>query len=83
LKYLAAVESSLGTFRNDVAPEQTAATLRGVADVYEKLMRESRMSIWRSPFVKFRQRLKPAQQAGCLHRMEKETDGIFADYSIR
>ncbi len=31
LKYLAAVETSLGTFLNDVVPEQAAAALRGVA----------------------------------------------------
>jgi UDPglucose--hexose-1-phosphate uridylyltransferase len=31
LKYLAAVESTLGTFLNDVVPEEAAAALRGVA----------------------------------------------------
>jgi UDPglucose--hexose-1-phosphate uridylyltransferase len=32
LKYLAAVESSLGTFLNDVVPEEAAAALRAVAE---------------------------------------------------
>jgi galactose-1-phosphate uridylyltransferase len=30
LKYLAAVESALGTFLNDVAPEDAATALRAV-----------------------------------------------------
>ncbi len=32
LKYLAAVESTLGTFLNDVVPEEAATALRGVAE---------------------------------------------------